>query len=530
MSKELALYLANEKVIARWQLANAIDIFELYPDSICANLVRLEYLEEEEYLRYVSQFYSVEIVDYEPLISVNKKILRVIPRDLVAPYKILPIAIHKNDLTVVFKPPIDSLLIRRLRLFTGFNIKPVITKYAHLSQALARFYSVEMLPIQIDQRLIKKYRKRSPMEEGDVSDVSAYTSSVSSAPDSIKVNVSRRRPTGSIKKQAVAEKVDAALSSIEGLSAEFEKDFDKEIEDKVNALLVTEKKRKTTKDVPAVQPEGDVDLPSGEDEIEVMSPQEELMRQSGIIESAEENVGADEESPSTEEPSPELEKPTESKKEEPPLEAKEVASKESSAARDEPKQADVGTESVEQPPTAKEGSSSSDDEVEVEIEQTLKDLNEKLTNATTRDEIINTSLDFLAPHAERLIFFVVKKKQASAFSARGIELPKEDLRKIEIDLNLISLVRAAVENLSPFVGEPFDDDVVSSLKDSIGGDMPKRVAVVPISIKEKPIGFIYMDDGGLGSKCDLDHGLANRVRKIVSAAFQTLILAKKLGV
>ena len=510
MSKELALYLAQERIVARWQMANAVEVYDLYPDSLCDNLVRLNYLDETTYLNESSEFYGVEIVSGDRLTAVPARILQLLPRDVAARHKVLPLAVAKNVLTCAVKLPVSMAVLQQMRLFTGYNIQPVITRHEALRDALARFYSIEIPPLTVSDQVREKYEKRRPMAEGDVSDVAALTTGTV-IPEVRNIGKGPAVPMGernAVKMKAVAAKVDAALTHDEpGL------ELDREVQiraDKIDSMLTdAPEAAAAVRDAALTLPPGDgpIELtpnyamesessPTSDQSIELEPLDDapaslELVSEPDIAAMpVEEGIDLPQaEPPSQPQPEPEPPRPI---PDEPPAPAP--------AAPARQQHAGWGSE--------------------------LDALNEMLSEASKTDEIIETALDFLSERAARVIFMAMKKKQITGHSGRG--LSDELIRQCVVDYSLISLVRAAVENVQPYVGQPFEDDAIGALVEVIG-NRPSMVAVIPVHIKDKPVGLLYLDDAGDGP-FDMDHGFATNLRKLISAAFETLILARKLGV
>ena len=563
MSKELALYLAQERMVARWQMANAVEVYDSYPDSLCDNLVRLNYLDEKTYLAESSEFYGVEIISGERLTAVPARILSLLPRDVAARHKVLPLAVSKNVLTCAVKLPVSMQVLQQLRMFTGYNIQPVITRHDALRRALARFYSIEIPPLTVSDQVREKYDKRRPLAEGDVSDAAALTTGTV-IPEVRDVGKGPAAPMGernAVKMRAVADKVDAALTHDEPV-LELDGDVgvgDERLRDFVAGRSASAKNKAALNQAALTLPpgEGPIELtpnyatesesaPANGEGIELEPVDEEpavleLVSEPGGEDAASgdaielKNVSTVEmeavldqipepEPDATPEPTPqaEAEPILEPVSEEPAEEAEPILEPVSEEPAEEPQPA---PEPEPEPPAPQPPAAAAPSAASWGAE--LDALNEMLSEASKTDEIIEAALDFLAGKAPRVLFMAMKKKQLAGHSGRGV--PEDMVKQCSIDYSLISLIRSAVENMQPYVGQPFEDDAIKSLVDVIG-HAPTTVVVIPVHIKDKPVGLLYLDDAGDDGSIALDHGFATSFRKLVSAAFETLILARKLGV
>lgn len=721
MCKELVLYLAQEKAVKRWQLANALEIFQAFPDSLALNLVRLGYFDEEDYLKAAQSFYGVEKISEDMLKRIPNRIIRLVPRDIAAQYSVIPVGIKQNQLLLAVRPPAETAVFRILHLFTGYAIKPVVVRHNAFCDAMAKYYSIETPNLEVPERLISKFEKMKPTGR----DAAALSSSRKSS----KLSSAGSGDSGSIgprslydqgqnfaRRQNVANKLDRAISDDALL-------LEEEVEYAQNAEQVELYKK-------SERSEGDyrTEEPDIQDKIELIKPQDYADAQSSakhlssadtippfevyankekvlqtpeqinekfetifVVEASKKSEAADEE-PITAINEIEIESKTikrpfetktgsfdrevdsfvdnaldfgeeqtldlneevkETKSEEvetspsetslesfpaepeikvvqitlpkasPLVELKKKAEAEINGAAADLKLSDDAkttidvrprqvTETFEkaalrpepqkEPELERKPSRKAEKKHESNIEERkdiaqpktppsielktepqveampeaaldvknepkpeptvepiieprpepqadaaiasasqaepaaghfdsdvlLSELNSTLTEAATRDEIIEACLKFLSAFSGKVVFFSIKGKSASGFKSFGLEGGDDKNKALKIDLSLISLFRSAVETIAPYMGEPFEDDAIAELSKRFGAK-PAKVAVIPIHIKEKPIGLFYMD-WAAGETTNMSFQFAKDLRKIISAAFQTLILAKKLGV
>ncbi len=162
MCKELVLYLAQEKAVKRWQLANALEIYQAFPDSLALNLVRLGYYDEEDYLKAVQSFYGVERINEDMLKRIPNRVVRLVPRDIAAQYSVIPVGIKQNQLLLAVRPPAETAAFRILHLFTGYAIKPVVVRHNAFCDAMAKYYSIEIPNLEVPDSLMSKFEKLKP--------------------------------------------------------------------------------------------------------------------------------------------------------------------------------------------------------------------------------------------------------------------------------------------------------------------------------------------------------------------------------
>lgn len=155
MTRELALRLSRDGLIERWQIENAMQAQLIYEGSLLSNLLRLGYVHEPAILNYLGALYGLPLVRPEKLGEVSAKILDLVPRDVIARLRFLPLGLQGDTLVIAVHDPLDEARQAALAAIMGLKIKQVLAPEAALLAAILRHVAMR-LPSQItsDRALI----------------------------------------------------------------------------------------------------------------------------------------------------------------------------------------------------------------------------------------------------------------------------------------------------------------------------------------------------------------------------------------
>jgi len=125
----------------------------------------------------------------------------------------------------------------------------------------------------------------------------------------------------------------------------------------------------------------------------------------------------------------------------------------------------------------------------------LVDLARKLDQAGTQAEILQVLLHHIGSWADRAILFVIKGDQASGWAALGLG-PDWDagrIRQIEIDLSKNLILRDIITMGEPVFGKADSYPDNPDLFQAIGDRTPKSALAVPVKVRGKIAGILYVD-------------------------------------
>jgi len=129
-------------LISEKQLDEALKAQVIYGGRLGTNLVELGFLDEEALAYFLSEKLDVPYAHPKKLLDIEKKVIDLIPYELVEKYKVLPFELKRKRLRVIMPDPQNLDLINELSFITGFIIEPMVTTEARLLEALEKHYGI----------------------------------------------------------------------------------------------------------------------------------------------------------------------------------------------------------------------------------------------------------------------------------------------------------------------------------------------------------------------------------------------------
>ncbi|MFQ5535860.1 MAG: type IV-A pilus assembly ATPase PilB [Gemmatimonadota bacterium] len=171
----------REGLITEEQLKEGLAEAKTSGTRIGYALVKLGFVAEEELTRMLAKQYRVPAVDLDR-VTVDPKILKLIPADVANKHLVLPLRRVGRMLTVAMTNPTDFSAIDDLKFITKMDIEPVIVGEYTLRKHLENYYGVS----EDDQiaELLEEWGEEDVevIEEEEDEDMSALAAEVDSAP------------------------------------------------------------------------------------------------------------------------------------------------------------------------------------------------------------------------------------------------------------------------------------------------------------------------------------------------------------
>ncbi|MCM0080615.1 general secretion pathway protein GspE [Geomonas sp. Red32] len=143
MSAMLGEMLLKVGALKPEQLDQALQAQAIYGGRLGTNLVEMGFLSEEELARALYEKLGVPCVEPAQLNGLPPEMLALIPAELVARYRALPVAASGRRLTVAMADPSDFRAIEEIGFVTGMVVQPRVCSDLRLSLALERYYGIK---------------------------------------------------------------------------------------------------------------------------------------------------------------------------------------------------------------------------------------------------------------------------------------------------------------------------------------------------------------------------------------------------
>lgn len=142
MALKLGELLLDEKLITTAQLDEALKIQMIHGIKLGSSLIEMGYIDEDLLARLLSKKLGVPCVGRKELAALPKEILAKFPRHLVEAYRVLPLKMEGNRLSLAMADPTDFRAIEEIGFVTGHVVQPYIAADVHISRALAKYYQI----------------------------------------------------------------------------------------------------------------------------------------------------------------------------------------------------------------------------------------------------------------------------------------------------------------------------------------------------------------------------------------------------
>jgi type IV pilus assembly protein PilB len=139
MAKKLGDVLLDGGLITPDQLQRAVSEQKQSGGMLAPTLVKLGFMGESELLDFLSKQYGVPAVDPGKL-DVDQEVIDLIPSNIVQKYKIVPISLDGQTLTIAMVDPSNLFAVDDIRFLTRKNIRVTVATETAIKQAMDHFY------------------------------------------------------------------------------------------------------------------------------------------------------------------------------------------------------------------------------------------------------------------------------------------------------------------------------------------------------------------------------------------------------
>jgi type IV pilus assembly protein PilB len=139
MAKKLGDVLLDGGLITADQLQRATSEQKQSGGMLAPTLVKLGFMGESELLDFLSKQYGVPAVDPGKL-DVDQEVIDLIPSNIVQKYKIVPVSLDGQTLTIAMVDPSNLFAVDDIRFLTRKNIRVTVASETAIKQSMDRFY------------------------------------------------------------------------------------------------------------------------------------------------------------------------------------------------------------------------------------------------------------------------------------------------------------------------------------------------------------------------------------------------------
>ena len=166
MALRIGDILVEKKIITSEELDSAIKEHRGTKEFLGQTLVRLGFVSEKKLLEVLAEQQGLMFVELKN-IKIDKKVITSVPAKFVWHYKIMPINIEGDVLTVAASNPFDVWPLDDLEINLGYRVESVLAVSSDIMNAIGKYYGVGSDTIEeiLSQDAEKKEQKAQIKEE-----------------------------------------------------------------------------------------------------------------------------------------------------------------------------------------------------------------------------------------------------------------------------------------------------------------------------------------------------------------------------
>ncbi len=140
-SRRLGQILVDLGYLTEDQLWDVLEQQKQSPGEVIGRVaVRLGLVNEAQISEALAEQWGMQVVNL-PETNVPAKVLELVPETMASLYKIMPIALKDNILTVAMADPQNIAALDDLRNFLGYDVRGAVSNEMHVQQAIERYYA-----------------------------------------------------------------------------------------------------------------------------------------------------------------------------------------------------------------------------------------------------------------------------------------------------------------------------------------------------------------------------------------------------
>jgi type II secretion system protein E len=164
--------LIDKKLITPEQLEAGLTEQRKTGEFLCTTLVRLGFADEEKVFSVLSQQLGIPYVRLKN-IQISLSVIGRVPAKFASHYKILPLELKENTLTVAMADPLDIRTLDDLKLLLGFEVKAVLSTESDILEAIRKYYGIGAETLEEMMSEKKNASTELTAEMGRIEDIEA---------------------------------------------------------------------------------------------------------------------------------------------------------------------------------------------------------------------------------------------------------------------------------------------------------------------------------------------------------------------
>lgn len=140
LKDRLKQILIRDNLIASGDLDSALEEQKKSGGELSKILVKMNFIDENVLGQVLSESLGLPIISISRL-KVFTEVVKLIPKDIAVKYKIMPISLMGEHLTLAMADPLNIFIIDNVKALTGYTINPIISRTTEIENAIQLYYS-----------------------------------------------------------------------------------------------------------------------------------------------------------------------------------------------------------------------------------------------------------------------------------------------------------------------------------------------------------------------------------------------------
>jgi type IV pilus assembly protein PilB len=141
-SDRIGELLVRQKLISLQQLRKAQETQRKEGTSLGYALAKMGFISDDQITDFLSQQYKVQAVDLKEY-EIDPEVLKLISQEMCERHKIIPVSRAGSSLIVAMADPSNLHAIDDIKFTTGYNVEPVVSSEASITEAIERYFAQE---------------------------------------------------------------------------------------------------------------------------------------------------------------------------------------------------------------------------------------------------------------------------------------------------------------------------------------------------------------------------------------------------
>jgi type IV pilus assembly protein PilB len=142
-TKRLGEMLIEEGLLKEEDLQKALEYQKKNGKRLGSVLLELGLVKEKDILKVLSKQFNVPVATKKELENISEDVIKLVPKDLVAKYLVVPVARKGKNLILAMVNPLDQFAIEDVKFITGLDIIPVVSIEDNIREAIKKYYGIE---------------------------------------------------------------------------------------------------------------------------------------------------------------------------------------------------------------------------------------------------------------------------------------------------------------------------------------------------------------------------------------------------